>query len=155
MRFVACVVLCCAQGCAASSDADAGSARDAGMDGAGAEHQDGTVEYQCVFVPPFATPPSMVIRDDIARCLEGNQGVDGGVVYEYPTFLVADGGGCPDLECFPGFGIWFDDGAIPVTTLPACCGNGPPCACNEFCWAPDIMTAPHCIPIPPDAGPDA
>jgi nucleotide-binding universal stress UspA family protein len=27
-----------------------------------------------------------------------------------------------------------------------CCGNGPPCACGQICWAPNATDPPHCIP---------
>lgn len=76
--------------------------------------------------------------------------VDSGVAY----------GGCGH-DFVPG--VCITDVCVPISeiaTLPGgeqapeeagwaalCCGNGPACACDEICWAPNATDVPHCIPM--------
>ncbi len=64
-----------------------------------------------------------------------------------------DGAGvCPDavhwIGCGPGSHVETitDDASGGIVDQWFCCGNGPPCACDELCWSPNATEAPHCIP---------
>jgi len=131
----------------AARPSDAGS--DAASDGGGSTD----AAYQCHF-DPLANHSSIGgggVSCQFSECPMWYQRmVDGGVAY----------GGC-GAEFVPG--VCIADVCVPVSEVATlsdggqapegagwaalCCGDGPACACDEICWAPNATDAPHCVPM--------